>query len=268
MRHILAKRHHHVLERFGASNVVLAFDYDGTLAPFAKTPRGAQMRRTTQRLLSALAKRYPCIIISGRARRNIAPLVRAIRVAHVSGNHGLEPWSAHAKYAAQVRRWMAQLSAGLGDVPGVAIEDKTYSVTVHYRNALHRRKAREVIEREVRRLRGARSLEGTFAVSVVPRDARTKGNALERAAALLGCDTAIFVGDEETDEEAFGVWGPDRLLAIRVGMTSRSRAPFGLRTQVEIDDLLRELLAVRPASRRSRHRRRRDPRLTRRRPGR
>src|SRR5689334_12151020 len=98
MRYILAKRHHHVLARFGASNVVLAFDYDGTLAPFANTPGGARMRRSTERLLRAVAERYPCIIISGRARAAVGPLVSAIRIAHVSGNHGLEPWSAHAKY--------------------------------------------------------------------------------------------------------------------------------------------------------------------------
>jgi trehalose 6-phosphate phosphatase len=267
MHYILAKRHRHVLERFGASNVVLAFDYDGTLAPFANTPSEAGMRRSTKRLLTALAERYPCIIISGRARRDMAPLVRPIRIAHVAGNHGLEPWSAHAKYAVQVKRWIAQLTTTVGGLPGVKIEDKKYSVTVHYRNAVHRRKACAAIEREVRRLQGARSLGGTLAVSIVPRDARTKGNALECAAGLLGCDTAIFVGDEQTDEEAFDVWPPDRLLAIKVGMTSRSRAPFGLKNQLEIDELLRELLAIRPAPRRSRERNRRDSHATRRRSG-
>jgi trehalose 6-phosphate phosphatase len=115
------------------------------------------------------------------------------------------------------------------------------------------------------RLQGARSLGGTLAVSIVPRSARTKGKALERAAALLGCERAIFVGDEETDEEAFAVWSPDRLLAIKVGMTPDSRAHFGLKNQVEIDELLRELLAIRPMSDRSGQRDRRDARLARRR---
>ena len=104
------------------------------------------------------------------------------------------------------------------------------------------------VERAVKRLAGARSLGGRMAFSIVPRGAPTKGAALTLAAARLRCDAAVYVGDDQTDEEAFGVWGTDRLLAIRVGMARRSHARFGLKNQAEIDDLLRVLAAMRSSS--------------------
>ena len=98
-------------------------------------------------------------------------------------------------------------------------------------------------------LRGARSIGGKHAISLVPRGAPTKGAALERARRLLGCDTAIYVGDDETDEDAFTAGRADRLLAIRVGMRQGSAARYRLRNQAEIDDLLAALLACRPLRR-------------------
>ena len=87
---------------------------------------------------------------------------------------------------------------------------------------------------------------GKHAISLVPRSAPTKGVALERARRLLECDTAIYVGDDETDEDAFTAGHADRLLAIRIGVRRDSRAPYRLKNQAEIDDLLAALLGFRP----------------------
>ena len=97
------------------------------------------------------------------------------------------------------------------------------------------------------RLRGARSLGGDHAFTLVPRGAPTKGAALERACQLFACESAIYIGDDRTDEEAFRVWTAERLLAIRVGMRARSGARYGLKHQAEIDDLLQALLGMRSA---------------------
>ena len=51
MADILAPRNRAILADFAASNVLLAFDYDGTLAPIASTPAQARMRASTRRLL-------------------------------------------------------------------------------------------------------------------------------------------------------------------------------------------------------------------------
>ena len=89
---ILSKRNASVLAHFAGSNVLVALDYDGTLAPIVSTPGLARMRARTRRLLVAVAERYPCVVISGRSRDDVASRIETVPVWHVSGNHGLEPW--------------------------------------------------------------------------------------------------------------------------------------------------------------------------------
>ena len=60
----------------------------------------------------------------------------------------------------------------------------------------------------------------------MPRGAPHKGIALERGRALLACETAIDIGDDKTDEDAFAAGRPGRLLPIRVGRKRGSRARY------------------------------------------
>jgi hypothetical protein len=53
------------------------------------------------------------------------------------------------------------------------------------------------------------------------------------------------VGDDETDEDVFALRRPGRLLGIRVRRRRGSSAAYYIRTQAEIDRLLRALLAFR-----------------------
>jgi trehalose 6-phosphate phosphatase len=246
MRNILSPSNIDILARFAEGNVLLAFDYDGTLAPIHSRPAQVRMRPATRRLLISITRRYPCVIISGRSRDDLTLRVGNIPVWHVSGNHGIEPWGEHPLYPEKVRAWCSRLRRDLADHQGVAVEEKTYSLTVHYRHARSRRRAVAAIAEAIRGLQGARAVPGLEAVSVLPEEAPGKGIALERARQLLACDSAIYVGDDDTDEEAFGAAGPDRLLAIRIGRRRRSRAVYTLGRQTEIDDLLRVLLRCRP----------------------
>jgi len=249
MVHILAKRHVSRLSEFASSNVILAFDYDGTLAPIASDPEFAPMRSKTRRLLRAVAQRYPSVVISGRARADLARCVDSVPVWHLSGNHGLEPWGENPAYAVQIEKWVRHLELRLAHYPGVVVENKIYSLTIHYRHARPRRPVQRAVDRAVGALRGARTIPGKEAISVLPRGSVDKGAALERARRLLHCAVAIYVGDDDTDEDAFAAARPDRLLAIRVGLRHRSRARYYLRDQREIDQLLETLIALRPIRR-------------------
>ena len=82
-------------------------------------------------------------------------------------------------------------------------------------------------------------------MSLLPQDGAHKGIALQNARRLFACDLAVYVGDDNTDEDAFGSAAADRLLSIRVGPAPGSRATYRLRRQVEIDDLLRAFLELR-----------------------
>jgi trehalose 6-phosphate phosphatase len=120
---------------------------------------------------------------------------------------------------------------------------------VHYRRARHRRQALAAILNAADTLAEARTIAGELAVSVLPQEAPGKGAALERVRRALGCDKAIYVGDDETDEEAFAALAPGCLLAIRIGVAGPSRARYRLKNQRQIDAFLKALLACRPVGR-------------------
>jgi trehalose 6-phosphate phosphatase len=246
MLHVLAKRNLHVLANFADSNVLLAFDFDGTLAPITRRPDQTRMRRETRRLLTAVSHRYPSVVISGRARDDLIRRVGGVPIWHVAGNHGVEPWAEEARYHVKVGRWAAALERRLAGQPGIDIEDKTFSLTIHYRRARSVPRAKAAIARAIRGLRGVRVIGGKRAISLIPSGAPHKGAALERVRRLLVCDTAVYVGDDDTDEDAFAAAGPQRLLAIRIGRRSTSIARYCLSTQQEIDALLQALLDLRP----------------------
>jgi trehalose 6-phosphate phosphatase len=239
---ILAPPNRAVLESFARTRVMVALDYDGVLAPIAPAPEQARMRIRTKRLLARLAGRYPCEIVSGRPLGELARRLDGVPVFGLSANFGREP-AAGRRPSPLVQTWVRILRESLARHEGLVVEDKEYSVTVHYRQAGHRANARRALRRIVRRLKGARAVEGVEAVALMPWPGPTKGTALQEARRRAGCTHAIYVGDDDTDEDAFASGGARRLLAIRVGASSRTRARFHLRSQACVDDLLETLLA-------------------------
>lgn len=255
-RMMLAKRHLPVLAGYAASNVLVAFDYDGTLAPIAPTPAAARMRPVTRRLLARVARRYPCVVISGRPLDDLTRRLRRIPVWHLVGDHGFERAGGDHSPAAHVRDWADHLRQRLSAHPGLVIERKTNSVTVHYRQVRDKRRVLDAITDAVRHLENARAVGGAEAMNLLPRNGPDKGVALQHARRVFACDTAIYVGDDATDEDAFASATPDRLLSIRVGMSAATVARYRLRTQRDVDTLLKTLLELRATPVRTRARRR------------
>jgi trehalose 6-phosphate phosphatase len=245
MRDILSRSNREVLQQFARSNVLLAFDYDGTLAPIVSKPELAVMRKATRRILEELVTLYPCIVISGRTKRDAAQRLHGIGVREILGNHGTEPWHTSSKFASLVSIWRAQLESPLSRLPGVTVEDKVFSLAVHYRQSREKKKARNAIQCAAAALQGARLIGGKQVVNILPIRAPHKGIALERERARLECDTAIYVGDDETDEDVFHLDQPGQLLSIRVGRRRSSMAAYVIENQREIDRLLVTLVRLR-----------------------
>lgn len=244
-RPILHEKHRGTLANFALSNVLLAFDYDGTLVPIESKPDAVAMRACTRRLLTSAATLYPCVVISGRRLDDIAGRLAGIPLWHVFGNHGLESWSASARPTSQTRTWVRKLTHDLANHPGVVVEDKGLSVTVHYRSAHDRPNAIEAIEAAIRGLPGARIVGGKESVNLLPFGGADKGVALRDALRLFACQTAIYVGDDATDEDAFAAGGPHQLLGIHVGPARSSAAQYHVDSQGEIDGLLEALIEAR-----------------------
>jgi trehalose 6-phosphate phosphatase len=240
------------LQEFAARRVLVAFDFDGTLAPIVRLPDAAKMRRRTAALLAKMATLYPCAVISGRARADVLQKVRGIPWRAVLGNHGMEPWRGLAAARRLVARWCDQLAATLPPAPGVVVENKGPSLAIHYRLAHARGTMRRLVLRAATALRNGRIVLGKMVVNVLPAHAPDKGQALLQLCKRLGCDAAVFVGDDDTDEDAFALAARFPLLGIRVGRSRRSQAAHFLPGQNAIDELLARLVAARdvPSGRR------------------
>jgi trehalose 6-phosphate phosphatase len=248
VKNILLGPNRPVLEEFARSNVLLAFDFDGTLAPIVAEPEYARMRPATSRLLNDLATLYPCVVISGRAQADVAGRLEGIPLRGVIGNHGIKPWQGSEPLAAEVERWRPILRERLSGFPGVRIEDKTLSVAVHYRQSREKKKARAAISEAVSALGNVRLIGGKQVVNILPRAAPDKGAALLGELERLSCEKAIYAGDDDTDEDVFALDRPGTLLTIRVGARAGTLASYYVRRQDDIDELLRHLLQLRSRS--------------------
>jgi trehalose 6-phosphate phosphatase len=243
--YLFSPSNQNLLETFAWSNVLLAFDYDGTLAPLVNAPAHATMRASTRRLLARASMLYPTVVITGRAKADALGRLRHVEVCRVVGNHGAEPSADADVMRRRVQRWLPVLTGRLSRRQGVVIEDKGFSVAVHYRQARERNSTRRAVLSAARSLKDVRLVGGKLVVNFVVPDAPHKGLALERERLHYGCDTVIYVGDDETDEDVFQIDRPGQLLSIRVGKKRTSAAAYYIRNQAEIDRVLERLVAAR-----------------------
>ncbi|HQP35276.1 MAG TPA: trehalose-phosphatase [Polyangiaceae bacterium] len=246
MKHILAAAHVNLLAQLAWSSVLLAFDFDGTLAPIVEDRDEACMRVRTRQLLERVCALYPCAVISGRSRADVLARLDGVHVPHVIGNHGMEPGTRMKTFERQIEQIRPVLTHALADFPGVDLEDKRFSLAIHYRRSRRKRQARCAILHAVASLSPpVRTIPGKLVFNLVPANAPHKGDAVAMLRDKLGADTAVFVGDDVTDEDVFSLDQPGRLLSIRVGMSKTSSADYYLRDQREIDALLRYLVRIR-----------------------
>jgi trehalose 6-phosphate phosphatase len=205
-------------------SLLVACDYDGTLAPIVSDPGNARPLPEAVSALRALAilRDTNVALISGRALHDLALLSRLPHEIHLVGSHGSEfdlsftdtiPAPAKALHR-RLRTAAAQL---VREHPGLRIEDKPASITFHVRG-MKRQAATDALHAVLRgpgRLDGVFVHEGKRAVEllVVPTD---KGRALERLRHATGATATLYIGDDTTDEDAFAtLTGPD--VGVKVG---------------------------------------------------
>jgi trehalose 6-phosphate phosphatase len=245
MRDLLATESAGVLAQLAWSRVLLAFDYDGTLAPIVADRSRARMRAVTADLLAKLCGLYPCSVISGRSRADLASRLQGARVKYVIGNHGIEPGSDTTDLERDVLRVRAHLERLVAEWQGVELEDKRYSLALHYRKSRQSRLARDAILKAVGKLPARmRAVSGKKVINLIPARAPNKGQALLRLRAAEGADTALYVGDDLCDEDVFTLDQPGRLLSVRIGASSASAAPYFVCDQRDIDRLLARLVKL------------------------
>lgn len=227
--------------------LLCAFDFDGTLAPIVPAPEEAHLPEGIRNRLLALAGHAPVAIITGRSVEDIrARLVFA--PDFVVGNHGLEGvpgWEAEsARHRDLCSAWLAQLQEVLTKEypdPGIQIEDKHYSLSVHYRQARDPADAASRLEALLSRLSPRpRVVGGKYVFNLLAEDRCNKGSALGKLMQTCDARSAIYVGDDVTDEDVFRLRRDD-VLSVRIEHHAQSAADFYLPQYGDIAQLLDDL---------------------------
>ena len=187
-------------------------DIDGTLSPIVADPAAATVPDTTRAALQALAERLSVVALTGRSVADARRIVGLDMLVY-SGNHGAEWWEdgvasiepAAAGYVPRVRRIAEAVENGIG-TPGVLLEEKGASLSVHYRNTREPEAARsDILGFLDAHAEGMAIHEGKMVVEVRPPVRLSKGEAVRSFIKRNGLASALVLGDDRTDAEAFAV---------------------------------------------------------------
>jgi len=229
--------------------LLCAFDFDGTLAPIVRRPEQARLPVNIMRRLIALAVHAPVAIITGRSVDDIRTRL-GFTPDFIIGNHGLEGVPGGERQATEHRalcdEWRHQLAAALhGDNldPGIQVEDKRYSLSVHYRMTADPERVADALRALFAGMTPQpRVVAGKYVFNLVPEGGTDKGGALEQLIRHCGARSAIYVGDDVTDEDVFRLRRDD-LLSVRIERSARSAAEFYLPDPADILPFLQDLNA-------------------------
>lgn len=231
--------------------VLCAFDFDGTLAPIVAQPDRAHLPAELRDRLVELSRYAPVAIITGRSLEDIRTRA-GFEADFMIGNHGMEGvpgWEQRGEhYEAMCRDWVNQLTHALQERnalhSGIWVENKRYSLSLHYRMAGDADRAEAELGEIIAGLSPApRVVGGKYLFNLVPEDAAHKGAALEQLMRASGAATAIYVGDDVTDEDVFRLRRSD-VLSVRVEHAPGSAAEFFVSSHEEVARLLDELIAM------------------------
>jgi trehalose 6-phosphate phosphatase len=213
------------------AHLVVLSDFDGTLASFDVDPSTPQLSDNSRYALQTLASRHDVTVglVSGRRLDDLASRTQLPDHVYLAGLHGLEirhggrAWR-HPDLVDShelVDRVADEIRSVIGVVPGVRLEHKGVSLTVHVR-AVEASRRGDVLRQAVDSARPwldsreLKVLDASEAVELLPNIAWNKGDAVRwivddvetQARQKAWC---IFFGDDVTDEEAFR--------AVRDGLT-------------------------------------------------
>lgn len=205
--------------------LLLASDFDGTLAPIVADPAMAAATPASIeaiRRLEALPHTHVAVI-SGRGLADLRSRVPVLRTMTLAGSHGAElegtpPPPIPEATQEQMSNLAARLRTLASELPGLMVEAKPRAIVLHYRCA-----APAVAQEALARVSGLNGefsglipLPGSMVVEFVA-DRVHKGDALSTIRHRTGATGVMFLGDDRTDEDAFASLVPERDAGVKVG---------------------------------------------------
>jgi trehalose 6-phosphate phosphatase len=233
--------------------LLLATDYDGTLAPIVENPADARPLRealVAVRLLASLPGTHVAVI-SGRSLSDLAELSELSGPVMLVGSHGSEFDQDFVRNLSPAQIGLRQqvldeMQRIAETAAGFHVEPKPASIAFHYRSAGEAAGNAAVEELlagpatwdDVHLKRGKKVIE----LAVVH---TSKGDAVDTLRHRIGASAVMYLGDDVTDEDAFArLQGPD--VGVKVG-GGDTAALFRISDPVEVARRLAMLANARQA---------------------
>lgn len=203
---------------FSKKKIVFFLDYDGTLTPIVSRPQlavlNADMRETIKKIVD---KGHNVSIVSGRMREDVEQLV-GVKGIFYAGSHGMDikgpSFSLVCEQAqatvSEISQVIDQAKKELADIKGIVIEEKHFSVALHYRLVEEEEgifKIKTFVKKIVSKNKKLRLMEGKKVFEVLPNIEWNKGQAIRWLMQSLNLSwqdsSVVYIGDDLTDEYAF-----------------------------------------------------------------
>lgn len=227
----------------------LFLDFDGTLVEIASEPSLIVVPDSLRELLAGLQARLAgaVAIISGRPITDLDRHLAPLRFA-AAGEHGAEirhrpggTVDSHTRLPAEMLRFVESLAR---ECPGLLVEPKSASVSVHYRNApTHGAAVTARMHKLSADWPDYELLHGKMVLELKPGHLN-KGVAIRSLAAQppFAGRRPVFIGDDTTDESGFAAVNELEGLTIRVGGADSSQARYRLPDIASVHAWLQRLL--------------------------
>lgn len=233
--------------------LLVACDYDGTLAEIVEDPALARPHPDAIQALRALGE-VPSTTISIVSGRSIGDLVRLLGTGgpeYIVGSHGAEWMQAGVFLSAEQQLLLERLAGAIAPIarsnPRLVLERKPAGVALHVRSveeALGESITASAL-RACSGIPGVHVKHGSKVVEFMVVNAN-KGEAVARARRDTGATGVIFIGDDATDEDVFATLAaPDVSIRVGNGATSALHRVPGVH---EVALALRQLASLRRAT--------------------
>jgi trehalose 6-phosphate phosphatase len=205
--------------------VLVALDFDGTLAPLQDDPENSRMLPEAREAVDALTDvdGVHVSLVTGRAFENIMRVANPHPEWFLVGSHGIEVVAPHERDSYSTPQLVPEgLLEGFDqiarDIPGPRIEVKPFGLAIHTRGleadlAAAAEAATRLLCDEWPDELVMRSGHGILECAVSD---RTKGHGLRSLWEALDVHATLFIGDDVTDEDGFAVLGSGDI-GIKVG---------------------------------------------------
>jgi trehalose 6-phosphate synthase/phosphatase len=249
-----------IVQLAGVERLLVALDFDGTLAPLVDRPEDARATERARAAIERLASLDDTrvAIVSGRALESLGDVATPPAGTLLSGSHGVElqldaggvQLDLRDGELAKLERLGQIVEHVAADSPGAWIERKPAGLALHTRRlpttegAALQQDAREQVAAE---LVGITVRTGKAVLEFAVRES-DKGESLNRLRQHVGATAVLYIGDDVTDEDAFATLESSDV-GVKVGQ-GKSLAAHRVRSPEEVAEVLERLADAREGERR------------------